>query len=134
MDHRSYIEVRDSIELIVSMVKMTQGLQYKYMDHTTAIMYIDAQLEEINPHASFARGQDRSLGSTHMHHLLENRISVWRSCYSDKTSEVFEPTIYQHPPRMAGMKRHDFDSIQQIKESKASIDRSESLNKVEAYL
>ena len=59
MDHRSYIEVRDSIELIVSMVEMTHGLQYKYEDHTTAIMFIDAQLEKINPHASFAREQDR---------------------------------------------------------------------------
>ncbi len=41
-DHKSYIEVRDSIELPVSMIEMTYGLQYKYKDHTTAIMFIDA--------------------------------------------------------------------------------------------
>ena len=35
---------------------------------------------------------------------------------------------------MAGMKRHDFDRIQQIKESEASVDRRESLDEVEAYL
>jgi hypothetical protein len=58
-DYRSYIEVRDPIALLVSMVKMTYCLPYKYEDHTTAIMFIDAQLER----------------STHMHHLLENRIS-----------------------------------------------------------
>jgi hypothetical protein len=40
------------------MVKMTYGLQYKYEDHTTAIMFIDEQLEKINSHASFAREQD----------------------------------------------------------------------------
>jgi hypothetical protein len=32
-------------------------------------------------------------------------------------------------PRMAGMKRHDFDRIQQIKESKASVDRREALTR-----
>jgi hypothetical protein len=40
------------------MVNMTYGLPYKYEDHTTAIMFIDAQLEKINAHASFAREQD----------------------------------------------------------------------------
>ncbi len=42
-DHKSYIEVpsRDSIELLVSMVAMTYCSQYKYKDHTTAIMFID---------------------------------------------------------------------------------------------
>ncbi len=58
-DHKSYIEVVDSIELLVSMVEMTYGLQYKYEDHTTASMFIDAQLENVNSHASFAREQDR---------------------------------------------------------------------------
>ncbi len=41
------------------MIDMTYGLQYKYEDHTTAILFIDAQLEKINPHASFAREQDQ---------------------------------------------------------------------------
>jgi hypothetical protein len=58
-DHKSYIEVRDSIELLASMIEMTYCLQYKYEDHTTAIMFIDAQLEKSNAHASFAREQDR---------------------------------------------------------------------------
>ncbi len=43
-DHNSYVEVRDSIELLVSMVLMTYCVPYKYEDHTTAIMFIDAQL------------------------------------------------------------------------------------------
>ncbi len=41
------------------MVELTYNLQYKYSDHTTAIMIIDVQLEKINSHASFAREQDR---------------------------------------------------------------------------
>jgi hypothetical protein len=57
--HKSYIEVEDAIELLVSMVKMTYCLQYKHKDHTTTIMFIDAQLQKINSHASFAREQDR---------------------------------------------------------------------------
>ncbi len=48
-------EVRDSIELLVSMIEMIYRLQYKYEDHTTALRVIDAQLEKINAHASFAR-------------------------------------------------------------------------------
>jgi hypothetical protein len=41
------------------MIKMTYCLQYKYEDHTTAILFIDAQLERINTHASFAREKDQ---------------------------------------------------------------------------
>ena len=33
-DHKSYVEVRDSIELIVSMIEMIYCLQYIYEDHT----------------------------------------------------------------------------------------------------
>jgi hypothetical protein len=58
-DKKSYIEVRDFIELLVSMIKMTYCLQYKYQDHTTAILFSGVQLEKINAHASFAREQDR---------------------------------------------------------------------------
>ena len=32
-------------------------MPYTYEDHTTAIMFIDAQLEKINSHASFAKEQ-----------------------------------------------------------------------------
>jgi hypothetical protein len=56
--HKSYIEIRDSIELLVSMIEMIYCLPYKYEDHTTAILFIDSQLERINPHASFAREED----------------------------------------------------------------------------
>ena len=41
------------------MIEMIYCLQYKYEDHTTAILFIDAQLERINAHASFAREEDR---------------------------------------------------------------------------
>ncbi len=59
--HKSYIEIRDSIELLISMIKLNYCLQYKYAgeDHTTAILFIDAQLEKINAHASFTREEDR---------------------------------------------------------------------------
>ena len=58
-DHKSFIEVRESVELIVSMVEMAYGLSYKSEDHTTALQLIDAQLEKINSQANFAREQDR---------------------------------------------------------------------------
>ncbi len=58
-DHKSFIEVRESIELIFSMVEMAYGLPYKSEDHTTALQLIDAQLEKINSQANFARKQDR---------------------------------------------------------------------------
>ena len=41
------------------MVEMAFGLPYKHDDHTTAIQFIDAQLEKINSQAVFAREQDR---------------------------------------------------------------------------
>jgi hypothetical protein len=54
-DHKSFIEIRYSMELLVSMVEMTDDLQYKHEDHTTAIMFVDAQLEKINSLASFPK-------------------------------------------------------------------------------
>ncbi len=41
------------------MIEMAYCLPYKYEDHTTAVLFIDAQLEKINAHASLAREQDR---------------------------------------------------------------------------
>ena len=41
------------------MVEMVYGLPYKHDDHTTAIMFIDAQLEKFNSQAVFASEQDR---------------------------------------------------------------------------
>jgi hypothetical protein len=38
---------------------MIEMMPYKYEDHTIAIRFIDAQLERINAHASFAREEDR---------------------------------------------------------------------------
>ena len=52
---QSFIEIRDTIELLVSMVKMAYGLQYKHEDHTTAINLIDEQLEKINSQVPLAR-------------------------------------------------------------------------------
>jgi hypothetical protein len=37
---------------------MTYCLLYKHEGHTTAVMFIDAQVEKIHSHASFAREQD----------------------------------------------------------------------------
>ena len=58
-DHKSFVEIRDNIELLISMVEMAYGLPYKEDDHTTAIQFIDAPLEKINSQAVFGREQDR---------------------------------------------------------------------------
>ena len=58
-DHKSFVEARDNIELIISMVEMAYGLPYKDEDHMTAIQFIDVQLEKINSQAVFGREQDR---------------------------------------------------------------------------
>ena len=58
-DHKSFVEVRDNIELLISMVELAYGLPYKEDDHTTAIQFINAQLEKINSQAVFGREQDR---------------------------------------------------------------------------
>ena len=58
-DHKSFVESRDSIEILVGMIEMAHGLSYKEDDHTTAIMFIDAKVEKINSQAVFAREQDR---------------------------------------------------------------------------
>ena len=58
-DHKSFVEIQDGIELLISMVEMAFGLPYKQDDHTTAMQFIDAQLEKINSQAVFAREQDR---------------------------------------------------------------------------
>jgi hypothetical protein len=52
----------------------------------------------------------------------------------NKAQKYLSPRIINAHPLMAGMKRHDFDCIQQIKESQASVDRRESLDEVGAYL
>ena len=58
-DHKSFVETRDNIEILISMVEMAHGLPYKHEDHTTAIKFIDAQLEKINSQAVFAREHER---------------------------------------------------------------------------
>ena len=57
--HKSFVEIRDSIKLLISMVEMAYGLPYKHDDHMPAIQFIDAQLEKINSQAVFGREQDR---------------------------------------------------------------------------
>ena len=47
---------------------------------------------------------------------------------------LLSPRTINSNPRFAGMKRHDLDSIKQVKASEASSDRRESLDEVEAYL
>ena len=49
----------DTVEILVSMIEMAYGLSYKEDNHTTAIMFINAQSEKINSQAVFAREQDR---------------------------------------------------------------------------
>ena len=38
-DHKTYVDVRDNIELLISMVEMAHGLPYKEEDHTTAVQF-----------------------------------------------------------------------------------------------
>jgi hypothetical protein len=52
----------------------------------------------------------------------------------NKQQKYSSPQFINAHPLMAGMERHNLDSIQQIKESEASVDRRESLDEVEAYL
>ena len=51
-----------------------------------------------------------------------------------KPQKHLSPRIINAHPQLAGMKRHDLDSIEQVKESQASVGRRESLDDVEAYL
>ncbi len=50
-----------------------------------------------------------------------------------KPQEHLSPRSINVHPQLAGMKRHDFDCIQRIKESEASVDHRKSLNEVEAH-
>ena len=59
VDHKSFVEARENIELLISMVEMAYGLPYKDEDHTTAIQFIDAQLERINSQTVFAHEHER---------------------------------------------------------------------------
>ncbi len=52
----------------------------------------------------------------------------------NKPHKYLSPRSINAHPRMGGMKRNDFDSIQQIKESEVSVHSRESLDEVEAYL
>ena len=58
-DHKSSVENRNIIKILVSMIELAYCLSYKEDDHTTAIMFIDAQLEKFNSQAVFGREQDR---------------------------------------------------------------------------
>ncbi len=48
--------------------------------------------------------------------------------------KYLSPRLINDHPRMAGMKRHEFECIQRIKESEASVDSRKSLDEVEAHL
>jgi hypothetical protein len=52
----------------------------------------------------------------------------------NKPQKYLSPRLINDHPRLAGMKHHDLDSIEQVKESKASLGSRESLDDVEAYL
>ncbi len=51
-----------------------------------------------------------------------------------KPQKHLRPRSINAQSRMAGMKRHDFESIRRIKESEASVDHRESLDEFAAYL
>ncbi len=63
-----------------------------------------------------------------------NQPEFGRVATAIKPQKHLSPRSINAQPRMAGMKRHDFDRIQLLfKESKASVDSRESLNEVEAH-
>ncbi len=68
-DHELFIEIRDFIKLLGSVIDMAFGLQFKHDYHTTAINRINAQLEEINLQVTFASEQGR-LEMTHVWSLV----------------------------------------------------------------
>ncbi len=77
------------------MVELTYGLPYQYEDHTTAIMFIDAQLEKINSHASFPREQDRLKMIRILRAAREKSQGMGRcwtlDYYWTKSDEYFKP-------------------------------------------
>ena len=54
-----YIDARNDIEILISMVEMAYGLPYKHEDSTVAINIVDAQLELDLLQAPFAQVQER---------------------------------------------------------------------------
>jgi hypothetical protein len=73
----AFLDARNHIETLVSMVEMADGLPYKHKDSTIAINLVDAQLEIYLSQASFAREQERF---EMMRILNEERIehSKWK--------------------------------------------------------
>ncbi len=51
-----------------------------------------------------------------------------------KSQKHLSPLIINAHPRMAGMKRHDLDRIEKVRESKESVGSRENLDEVKAYL
>ena len=84
--HKSFVEIRDNIELLVSMIELAYGLSYKHDDQTTAITFIDTQLEQISSQkqAIFAREQDRLEMRRILHaaHVEAGNGKIWILNYS----------------------------------------------------
>ncbi len=57
-NNTTFIEARNNIETLVSMVEMAYGLPFKHEDSTVAINLVDAQLEQDLSQSPFARDQD----------------------------------------------------------------------------
>jgi hypothetical protein len=55
----TFIDARNNIETLVSMVEMAYGLPYQYEDSTVAINLVDPQLERDLSQSPFDRDQDR---------------------------------------------------------------------------
>ena len=58
-NNATFIESRNNIEILVSMVEMAHGLPYKHEDSTVAINLVDAQLELDLSQAPFEKDQER---------------------------------------------------------------------------
>ena len=57
-NNATFIEIRNNVEILVSMVEMAYGLPYRHEDSTVAINIVDAQLELDLSQSPFAKEQE----------------------------------------------------------------------------
>ena len=58
-NNATFIDARNNIEILVSMVQMAYGLPYKHEDFTVSINLVHAQLELDIPQSPVAKEQER---------------------------------------------------------------------------
>ncbi len=97
-NNATFIEARNNIETLVSMVEMAYGLPYKNEDSTLAINLGDAQLEQNLSQSPFARDQDRfemmrilNEERVIVEYIKENLRSLDFELLLNRISSIFKP-------------------------------------------